>query len=120
MIVAPFGSTQSGHGTEVFRAASVINACTTGVVAKAASAVTFYTSRIMNGTITWASIPLTTSDAYYSDGVWLPPAPLLSMATPEIGVAQGGSGVLNTVEDMWVMCDGQNLGGVKHRIMIDD
>jgi hypothetical protein len=116
MIVATFGSTQSGHGSQALTGASIINACTTGVVAKAASAVTFYTSRLMNGTTTWASIPITTSDAYYTDGIWLPPAPLLNMAAPEVGVATGGS-VLNTVEDMWVMCDAiPGPGPVPHRV----
>ena len=108
MIVASFGSTQTGHGSETIGNTSTINACKTVMIAKSgtASAPIAIRRRIASADTDSASKSLTTSDAYYDDGsIWTTTADILRNQTVEIGVVHGTGTATDTVEDMWLTCD---------------
>jgi hypothetical protein len=117
-----FGTTQttspaSDHGSQVFSTTDTVNACAVAMVGKVASASDVSIRRRINGSDTDTAKTLTTSDAYYTDGIWT--APVAQINSMEIGAVHGSGVNLATVEDMWVMCDAvANTNPVKHRTII--
>jgi len=117
MLVATFGSTQSGHGSEVIAAGSTINACKTVLIATTAVSSGINIRRIIGGATTDTAKTLTTSDALYDDGIWTTTSAILRTSTNEIGAVHGTGVNLDTVEDAWLMCDFGAIGvPVKHRV----
>ena len=106
MLVSPFNATQTGHGTEVLNIHDTVNACkTAGIIKSGTAAAPLSLRRRINGTDTDTAKTLTTSDAYYDDGIWTTSGDNLSNHTPEIGVLHGTGVATDTVEDMWLICD---------------
>lgn len=106
MLVSPFNATQTGHGTETIKVHDTINACkTAGIIKSGTSSAPLSLRRRINGADTDTAKTLTTSDAYYDDGIWTTSADYLSNASPEIGVLHGSGSATDTVEDMWLICD---------------
>lgn len=106
MLVATFGSTQSGHGTEIINDHDTINGCKVSMNAKGASGTpSIKIRRRLSGADTDTTMTITTADAYYDDAVWTTTPVVLRGATMEIGVVQNQNTVAETVEDMWMQCD---------------
>jgi len=114
MLVAPFNATQSGHGTEVIAPQDVINGCKAAFVGKVALSSAVSIRRRIGGSDTDTSKTLTTSDAYYDDGIWT--TTTANLNTAEVGAVHGSGVNLATVEDAWILCDfTASAGRVKHR-----
>ena len=107
MLIHGFETTQSGHGTETIANHDTINACKTAAVMKSGTAsAPVSIRRRLNGADTDTSKTLTTSDAYYDDGIWtIGGDKLAAAAVPEIGMVHGSGSATDTVYDMWLMCD---------------
>ena len=121
MLVSSFASTQTGHGTETVGNISTINACKTAVVMKSGTAsAPISIRRRLSGADTDTSKTLTTSDAYYDDGIWTTTAAVLRGSTMEIGAVHGSGSATDTVEDMWLICDYLDASAaIRHRVTQD-
>lgn len=114
MLVAPFNTTQTGHGVEVIPPGSTINGCKTVFYGKQATAPAISIRRRFGGTDTDTVISPGTADTFLIDGIYVPTVSQLNSGA-EIGVVHGAGTNLATVEDMWEMCDFQ-AGNIRHRV----
>lgn len=103
MLTESFSVTQSGHGNQILGPGAAINACKAAIVGKVAVASSHSIRRRLNGADTDTAKSVTTSDAYYDDGVWTDTLGNLNSA--EIGVLHGADVNLLTIEDVWLMVD---------------
>lgn len=109
MLVAPFSSTQSGHGTQTVGTTDTINAAKTALIAKEASAGTPSIRRRVAAANTDTSFSATTSDKYFDDGIWT--TTTANLDTLEAGCVHASGTILTTVEDVWVIVDYTPSGG---------
>lgn len=104
MNVAPFSSTQSGHGTQVVGSGDTINAVKVAMIAKTASGdATGQILRRVNGTDTGTTFTDTASDAYYEQAIFTTTPANLDLM--EAGCIHGNNTRLTNVEDVWVIVD---------------
>ena len=103
MLVAPFSSTQSGHGTQTVGSGDTINAAKTALIAKEATAGGGSIRRRVNGVDTDTAKAPTTADKYFDDGIWTTTPANLDLL--EAGYVKSGNVNLTTVEDVWVITD---------------
>lgn len=106
MLVAPFsqwGPGTGGHGNEVLGAYDMIKTAKVVMIAKTASVGNTKMRYRVGGVDTDTTVALTTADAYYQSGFFTDTP--TNLDAYEIGVVQGQSGVVQTVEDMWLMVE---------------
>jgi hypothetical protein len=113
MLIAPFSSTQTGHGTETIASGDTINACRAVGIAKTSNTASSATLGIRHrvGGVDTTSAPhtLTTTDAVYRGTVFTTSTTNLDSA--EIGAVRNAGSRTLTVEDMWLMVDYTAAGG---------
>lgn len=103
MLTESFAVQQSGHGCEILNDSQTVNACKAAVVAKIAVGSNHSIRRRLNGADTDTAKTLTTTDAYYDDGIWTDT--LANLNSAEIGMLHGADANLLTVEDAWLIVD---------------
>jgi len=106
MLVGSFASAGSAQeGTGLIATVDTVNAGKTAMIAKSTVAGNLSIRRRVAGANTDTVVSVTTSDAYYDDGIWTPTVTNLTAGTTEIGANDTVAVVTDTVEDMWLMVD---------------
>lgn len=106
MLVGSFASAGNAQeGTGLISTVDTINAGKTAMIAKTSVAGNMSIRRRVAGADTDTVVALTTSDAYYDDGIWTPTVTNLTAGTTEIGAKDTVGVTTDTVEDMWLMVD---------------
>jgi hypothetical protein len=109
MNVAPFSSSQAGHGSQTVGATDTVNATKFGLVYKRASGSSPLLRRRVNAVNTDSAITASAIDKFVFDSMTAVVPSLLD--TMEIGMLKGADAVLTTVEDCWVFVDYTPVGG---------
>lgn len=103
MLVWPFNTTQTDHGTEIIGPLDTINACKVSVIAKSDVAGNMDILRRIDNVDTTTTVALSTSDAYFQSAFFTAAANSLNSA--EIGAVNDLVATLVTVEDAWLQVE---------------